>query len=104
MVLSHGSTMRRTWPSPPACGMVADTIDPPAMVEARHEIAETLGPSMLTPDEWEARLTARNRERDNHRIGCPDYDPPDAVNPYAKPYDDALAARERLRRHGLEKD
>ena len=35
--------------------MVADAIDPPpAMVEARHEIAETLGPSMLTPDEWEA--------------------------------------------------
>ena len=32
-------------------------------------------------------------------IGCPDYDPPDAVNPYAKPYDDALAAQERLRRH-----
>ena len=31
--------------------------------------------------------------------GCPDYDPPDAVNPYAKPYDDVLAAHERLRRH-----
>ena len=44
--------------------MVADTIDPPAMVEARREIAETLGPSMLTPDEWEARLTARNMERE----------------------------------------
>ena len=52
--------------------MVADAIDPPSAVEARREIAETLGPSMLTPDEWEARLTARNRERDNHRIGCPD--------------------------------
>ena len=58
--------------------MVADAIDPPSAVEARHEITETLGPSMLTPDEWEARLTARNMERDNHRIGCPDYDPPDA--------------------------
>ena len=95
--------------------MVADAIDPPAMVEAGREIADTLGPSMLTPDEWEARLRARNMERHIHNIacfdiygklsiGCPDYDPPDAVNPCAKPYDDALAARERLRRHGLEKD
>ena len=41
--------------------MVADAIDPPAMVEARYEIAETLGPSMLTPNEWEARLAARNK-------------------------------------------
>ena len=93
--------------------MVADAIDPPAMVEARHEIAETLGPSMLTPNEWKARLMARNMERHIHNIacfdiygklsiGCPDYDPPDAVNSYAKPYDDALAARERLRQHGIE--
>ena len=44
--------------------MVADAIDPPPAVEARREIAETLGPSMLTPDEWEARLTARNRLRE----------------------------------------
>ena len=43
---------------------VADAIDPPSAVEGRREIAETLGPSMLTPNEWEARLTARNRERD----------------------------------------
>ena len=44
--------------------IVADAIDPPAMVEAMREIADKLGPSMLTPDEWEARLTAQNRERD----------------------------------------
>ena len=44
--------------------MVADAIDPPSAAEARREIAETLGPSMLTPDEWEARLTARNRLRE----------------------------------------
>ena len=64
--------------------MVADAIDPPpvsptlkeianinaiaadtlAGVEVRRKIVETLGPSMLTPDEWEARLVARNRERD----------------------------------------
>ena len=25
---------------------------------------------MLTPDEWEARLTARNRERHIHNIAC----------------------------------
>ena len=43
--------------------IVADAIDPPS-VEVRREIAETLGPSMLTPDEWEARLTARNMERE----------------------------------------
>ena len=54
--------------------MVADAIDPPPTVEAKREIAETLGPSMLTPDEWEARLTARNRERDKlNQLGpqCP---------------------------------
>ena len=44
--------------------MVAEAIDPASGIEARREIADTLGPSMLTPDEWEARLTARNMERE----------------------------------------
>ena len=48
--------------------MVADAIDPSPGVKAGREIAEALGPSMLTPNEWEARLTARNMERD--KSGC----------------------------------
>ena len=60
--------------------MVAEAIDPtPSGVEARREIAETLGPSMLTPDEWEARLRARNRERDKlNQLG------PQAVPPHTR--------------------
>ena len=40
----------------------------------------------------------RHLRRTQYRMP-PDYDPPDAINPYAKPYDDALAAQARLRRH-----
>ena len=58
--------------------MVADAIDPPPKIEARREITETLGPSMLTPNEWEARLTARNKERDKLNQLGPQGPPPHA--------------------------
>ena len=58
------------------CGWWPKPSTRPSGVEARREIAETLGPSMLTPDEWEARLTARNMEREKLNQLGPQGPPP----------------------------